>query len=176
MNRARVVRAASPLDLTPILGLVAILIPLLLMAYRPAELAMVDTVLPAICAADCTTGGEDPRVVTPALQISTEGYVLTGLSEVPGLVQVEAGRLVLPCLGGTCAGGEGYDTEGLTRTLTLAKDAYPDSQNITLVPDGHVAYAAVIQAMDASREVSREALAEAGRPLFPYTTVAGGTP
>lgn len=174
MSRARSLRPTRPLDLTPIMGLVAILIPLLLMAYRPAELAMIDSTLPAICATGCDQITGAPEVVTPSLAITAEGFVVGGLGEVPGLETDEAGRVHLPCTGGACTSPESYDTEALASLLGAVKDAYPDSTSITLVPEGRVPYQVVILAMDASRSAPASGSGEAPRELFPYPTVAGG--
>ncbi len=174
MNRARALRANTPMDLSPIMGLVAILIPLLLMAYRPAELAMIESMLPGICSGDCSGGDPDPLIITPSLAITRSGFTLTGLQEVEGLELDEQGKLDLPCEGGSCSRLEDYDTHALTQALSVAKDAYPDSTAITLVPDGRVAYEVLIAAMDASR--AEIALVEGAgeRELFPHASVAGG--
>lgn len=175
MSRTRSLRPVRPLDLTPIMGLVAILIPLLLMAYRPAELALIDTSLPAICATGCDRVEGEPRIVTPSLAITAQGFVVGGLAEVPDLETDEAGRVHLPCTSGACAGSETYDTQALTALLGAVKDAYPDSTSITLVPDGRVPYEVVVRAMDASRAAPAPGTGQAARELFPYPTVAGGT-
>ena len=61
----------DPLDLTPILGLVAILIPMLLMAYLPHALATIETHVPAMCAS-CTDTDEAVPVV-PTVHVTEQG-------------------------------------------------------------------------------------------------------
>jgi len=173
MSRTRTLPAARNMNLTPIMGLVAILIPLLLMAYGPAEIAVIESSLPAFCAGSCT-GAAEPEVVTPHVRIDRTGFVVGGLAAVPDLELDEDGQLRLPCTGGGCSDPDAYDFIALNNLMSTAKDAFPDSTAVTLVPAGSVPYEVLVGTMDATREALVTPEGGERRNLFPYPTIAGG--
>ena len=173
MSRTRTLPASRNMDLTPIMGLVAILIPLLLMAYGPAEVVVIDTSIPAICSGACT-GEPEPEIVTPHIRIDRTGFVVGGLAAVPDLELDEQGQFHLPCAGGGCSEPGAYALVALNNLMSTAKDAFPDSTAVTLVPTGAVPYEVLVGTMDATREALPMSEGGERRALFPYPTIAGG--
>lgn len=137
---------AHSVDLTPVLGLVAILIPMLLMAYTPHVLAVIESDPPSLCAGDCT-GGEAEQVV-PVVTVSRMGLILSD-------VVVESGTPTtstdLPCAG-SCQSAADYDWSALQDTLALTRDETTSTGTVTIVPAGEISYDVVVAALDACRE------------------------
>ncbi len=128
---------APAMDLVPIMGLVSLLIPLLLLGNGVA-FGVIDVSLPSICA--CHSEGEEALV--PAIGIHADGLSLT--------VDGEPERFAAK------------DLDRLTERLKQVSEAHRTNGQITVVPDGDVAYEGLIAVMDASR------------PSFPHVQVAGG--
>lgn len=152
------------LELLPVMNLVTILIPMLLAAAELAELAVVDTTVPAISDAP-TPGPEtpDPLVLT----VSSTGVAVDGVEG------ADNARTDLRCAGDVCARVADYPLDALTQALAAAKDDRPDDERVTIVTDDDVPYGVLVAVMDAAREAPG-APGEAARPLFPRVVVAGG--
>jgi biopolymer transport protein ExbD len=152
------------LELLPVMNLVTILIPMLLAAAELAELAVVDTTLPAISpTALPPTDAPDPIVLT----VSSAGVAVDG---VEGAAQA---RTDLRCAGDVCARVADYPLDALTQALAAAKDTRPDDDRVTIVADGDVPYGVLVAVMDAARQAPAEP-GQVARPLFPRVVVAGG--
>ena len=132
-------------DLTPVLGLVAILIPMLLMAYMPHVLSQIETTPPAISCCDKSTEDE---VVVPRVQLTAEGFKLAAVIAEPG---GEPDALELPCESG-CRGTADYDWDGLQEVLLRTRRDTLSSGVVTILPDERVEYELVVATMDACRE------------------------
>ncbi len=150
------------LELLPVMNLVTILIPMLLMAAQLAELAAIDTTLPAVAKSDPVPppGDTEPLV----LRISRGGVQLRGVP-----TDVEVAR-ELRCIGDVCAKVTDYPLAELTASLEAVKASRPDDDAVTIDPMGDVPYGVLVAVMDAARETDTRA------PLFPRVTVSGGAP
>jgi len=123
-------RPAEPpsLDLVPVLGLTALLIPMLLLGQVEA-LAVIDTHLPGFCT--CPHHGQR-TVVVPTVMLSPDAiHVL-----VPGADDID-----LPP----------GDLAGLGAALRRVRQQHPVSGRLVLVTDGQVAYERIVAAMDVAR-------------------------
>jgi len=148
------------LNLLPVMNLVTILVPLLLLGAELAHLGILESQVPAI--------GDDgpPAPLQLTVAISRVGFTLLGAAGAEAL-PVPQEDLVLPCTDARCAAPERYDYEGLQVQLARIKDAYPDEEAITLLPDADISYQVLISTMDATR-------IDGDRPLFPRVVIAGG--
>jgi biopolymer transport protein ExbD len=187
MSVKRKKEADPELELTPIMNLVTILIPVLLMAAQFVTIAVIDSTLPAI-------GFPDPnQVVDPneepplnlQLFITDKGLTLRGQGAdpvlypegAPAVAEGEQRPPTVPCKsGGVCANLDDYDWETLNAKLILLKDKFPKEQNVILVPDNHIHYEILVKAMDASRDDPKTKTDTGTRELFPYVVIAGGAP
>lgn len=157
-------RRGGKLELLPVMNLVTILIPMLLAAAELAELAVVDTSVPAITDAPLPrTDAPEPLVLT----VSSAGVAVDG---VEGAAEA---RTDLRCAGDVCARVADYPLDALTQALASAKDARPDDDRVTIMAEGSVPYGVLVAVMDAAREVPAEP-GQVARPLFPRVVVAGG--
>ena len=136
----------SALDLTPVLGLVAILIPMLLMAYMPHVLAAIETRPPDICI-DCDES-DAARPVIPTVHLSEHGLRLEQVVVSPGTPPAE---LALPC-SGACRTAADYDWAGLQDALANTRAETSGSGVVRIVVSDDLVYEVVVNAMDACRE------------------------
>jgi biopolymer transport protein ExbD len=184
------------LNLVPIMNLVTILIPVLLVAIKSVEIAVIDTTLPAIGAPSAPT---DDVPKNPPLALSV-GIMRNGLRIIgaddylfPGgapPAAAEGGRPpTVPCKSGTtCKGISDYNWSELNKKLVdikkRAQDDDRDSENVILVPSSTIRYELIVCAMDASRTACG-AYTNADNPclctdiqkdnrLFPNVVIAGG--
>ena len=134
-------------NLTPVLGLVAILIPMLLMAYAPQVLAVIDSEPPALCAANCS-GGDASEVVTPTVKVTAKGMVLTDVVMAPG---AGVTTTELPCAG-RCRSADDYDWKGLQDALSRTREETEGTGEVAIIPTDDVAYDVLVETMDACRE------------------------
>lgn len=165
MRTPRRPKQRGRLELLPVMNLVTILIPMLLAAAELAELAVVDTTLPAISPTLDALGAPAPLVLT----VSSVGVAVDGIEG-----GTEA-RTDLRCAGDVCARVADYPLVALTEALTVAKEMRPDDDRVTIVPHGDVPYGVLVAVMDAARQAPA-APGQASRPLFPRVVVAGGAP
>lgn len=159
----RTSRSAN-VDTTPILGLVAILIPLLLMAYAPQVLAVVDTNLPAVCSGCPTPSDDDPPVV-PTIVLQSTGVELRQVV-VPGSADatVQATPVVLLCTG-QCAAPSDYPWTEVRAHLESTRQQTPSRGEIQVGAEEDVSYDLLVAAMDVARE------SEALGVMYPYPVV-----
>lgn len=150
----------TPVDTTPILGLVAILIPMLLMAYAPQVLAVIDSEVPSLCAARCGEGG--PAQVMPKLTLTARGVTLEQVVAHPGAA---LGTSELPCAG-ACRTADDYDWAAVQDILAATRAETDGSGEVFILPTDDVPYETVVEAMDACRErTTPDGSTEA---LYPY--------
>jgi len=153
----------DPLDLTPILGLVAILIPMLLMAYLPHALATIETRVPAMCAS-CTDTDEAVPVV-PTVHVTEQGLRLEQVVVTSG---TDPDALELPCAD-TCRHAGDYDWAGLQEALATTRTETTGTGGVTIIVSDVVAYEVLVETMDACRErVHEDGTRE---PLYPHPTL-----
>jgi len=151
------------INLTPILGLVAILIPLLLMAYLPHALAVIDTEVPAICGG-CTVEDEPPLIV-PKVQISRTGITLDQVVVEPGAAPRQT---ELPCAH-TCKSAADYDWSGMQDALARTRAETNGNGGVTIIVADDVSYEVLVDTMDACRE--RLHTDGTREPLYPHPTL-----
>lgn len=134
-------------NLTPVLGLVTILIPLLLMAYAPEVLAVIDSDVPSLCTAGCDEA-DHSEPVTPRVRVTAAGLELAEVVVEPG---APVGETTLPC-GGPCRSADDYDWTGLQDTLARTLTETDSTGSVAIVPTDDVPYDVVVETMDACRE------------------------
>lgn len=171
----------EPLNLVPIMNLVTILIPVLLMAIKSLELAVIDTTLPAIGAPTETTEDvPDKPPLALKLGITNMGIRILGANEYlypegrPAAAEGEKTPPDITCKSnGPCRGVEDYNWSDLSQKLaTIKKGAQGDerdSDNVVLIPESNIRYEVLVRTMDVSRK------AEDKSKLFPNVVLAGGS-
>lgn len=171
----------EPLNLVPIMNLVTILIPVLLMAIKSVEIAIIDTTLPAIGAP--SSAPPDNQINEAPLNLSL-AILKTGIQvigagdfgiEPPAIVEGGTPQPTIPCKsGGTCRNVNDYDWDLLNQKLVMVKknadDANRGSENVILVPDSTIRYEIIIKMMDTTRNDSNDKKST----LFPNVVIAGG--
>ncbi len=156
------------MDLTPIMCLFIILVPLLLLSAVFERLAALQVHLPEASTIEET---EKPKegpsgIIELRLLLKEDGLGLEGtLSHDPSGKEKEIYEDLsydFPLR------GDLYDLDGLQQSLLELKRQYPRHEEIVFIVDDKVSYDVIVQAMDACR---REYYAEEGkkrsRPLFP---------
>jgi hypothetical protein len=119
---------------------------MLLMAYTPHVLAVIESAPPSLCAGDCNGG--DAEEVVPVVTVSRAGITLSD-------VVVESGTPTtstdLPCAR-SCRSSADYDWSALQDTLALTRDETTSTGTVTIVPTDEIPYDVVVEALDACRE------------------------
>jgi len=162
------------LSILPIMNLVSILIPFLLMTAQFAQISAIETLAPVLPSPGAPSDAAD-EPVTLLVQLSRTGLKIVGADAVFQAGPQAGGVPSLPCKGGFCVGADSYDWAGLTAALSRIKDAFPDEDQLLLLPDEDVPYEAIVRAMDASRaDPSARGLDGRPRPLFPRVVLASG--
>ena len=173
----------EPLNLVPIMNLVTILIPVLLMAIKSLELAVIDTSLPAISPSVAAPPDNIPD--KPPLQlkmaVTNQGIRILGANEYlyPGQAKTddadeEKGKPDVPCKSNArCKGVDDYNWSDLSQKLgqikKAAQDDDGDSDSVVLISDNNIKYEILVKVMDTSRR------SDDGTKLFPSVSIAGGT-
>ncbi len=162
------------LDLVPIMNLVTILIPFLLMSAQFVNLAVIDSMLPAIVESEPVEEKPDEEKLDLKVMINDKGFTVAGADKILPEEAGENGRVV-PCHEDGCPTPESYDVASLTDRLALIKDQHEDEENVVLVPDSSVSYEVIIRTMDATRDDQDDRDSD-NRPrrLFPNVVLAGG--
>jgi biopolymer transport protein ExbD len=155
-------------DLTPIMCLFIILVPLLLVSAVFERLSALQVHLPEASTLEETEKAKEKPsgIVELRLLIQETSLALEGtLSHDPSGEEKEIYedvRYDFPI------DGDRYDLEKLQQSLRDLKQAYPRHEEIVFLVDDKVSYDVIVQAMDASRQ---EYFVENGekksRPLFP---------
>jgi biopolymer transport protein ExbD len=159
---------AADVDLTPIMCLFIILVPLLLLSAVFERLAALQVHLPEASTIEETEKPkEEPTgLVELRLLIQEDGLALEGtLSHDPSGKEKETYEDILyefPVQ------GDLYDLEGLQKSLLSLKQQYPRHEEIVFLVDDKVSYNVIVQAMDTCRlEYYEEEGQRRSRPLFP---------
>jgi len=171
----------EPLNLAPIMNLVTILIPVLLMAIKSVEIAIIDTTLPAIGAPSSKPPDEVPTdpPLNLSLAILKNGVQIIGANDFgvdsPPVVEGVTPPPTIPCKsGGSCRNVNDYDWELLNKQLLMIKKSSDEqnrgSENVILVPDSTIRYEIIIKMMD----TARYDLNDKKFDLFPNVVIAGG--
>jgi len=160
-------------DLTPVMCLFIILVPLLLLSAVFERLAALQVHRP-----EASTLGETARskegpsgIVELRLLVKEDGLALEGtLSHDPSGKEKEIYediRYDFPIQ------GDFYDLEGLQQGLRDLKQQYPVHEEIVFLVDDKVSYDLIVQAMDVCRqEFFLEDGQKRSRPLFPKVALS----
>ncbi len=158
----------ADVDLTPIMCLFIILVPLLLLSAVFERLAALQVHLPEASTLEETEKPEEgpSGIVELRLLLEEEGLALEGtISHDPSGEEKEVYediRYDFPLE------GDLYDLEGLQRILLELKGQYPKHEEIVFLVDDKVSYDVIVQAMDTCRlEYYAEEGQKRSRPLFP---------
>ncbi|MBX2800300.1 MAG: biopolymer transporter ExbD [Myxococcales bacterium] len=164
---------AEELDLVPIMNLVTILIPFLLMASSFVSLAAIDSTLPAIGQPPEPLQDDEDPPLSLSIDITDEGYIVKGGDEsLKG--EGEDKGLRIPCAQSNCPTPDTYDTKELRSLLVDLKEAWPEEENVILVPTSQVPYEVLVLTMDATRNDPETTEDGKPRDLFPFVVIAGG--
>jgi hypothetical protein len=177
----------EPLNLVPIMNLVTILIPVLLMAIKSLELAVIDTTLPAI--GQPTEVAEVPQNPPLALKLAVTnmGIRILGANNylypdgAPKAAEGEKTPPTVPCKSNsTCRGVDDYNWGDLGQKLYMIKQEAQkderDSDNIVLIPESNLRYEILVKVMDISRNNPSAKDSDGNSfKLFPNVVLAGGT-
>lgn len=173
----------EPLNLVPIMNLVTILIPVLLMAIKSLELAVIDTKLPAIGApAPPSDDVPDKPPLNLSIAITNSGFRIIGADNYiypEGVPQAPEGGQApptIPCKSnGSCRNTDDYQFDQLSKKLLVIKnmaiDEERDSDNVILMPSTNTRYEVLVKSMDAAR---KSGTGESSKKLFPNVVFAGG--
>jgi biopolymer transport protein ExbD len=171
------------LDLTPMMNLIAILIPVLLVSTAFVELAVINVAAPAIGSSSDDKKPEDTPEKPPlnlTITITDQGYTLAGSGGVLGEPSSEKGPTI-PVIEKSVSCGPYvgtwpppraknrslprcendndtrtywvYDNERLAKKLVEVKDAFPEERRVIIASEPEINYEAITDLMDASRNI-----------------------
>lgn len=158
----------ADLDLIPVMNLFMVLIPFLLMGAAFLHMSVIPTSTPTRkdSPSKKKKKDDDPKSVMAQLALSPDEMNLTfSGSGIPAEK--------LDKLGASWSISEGdYPIEELRETLRTAKEQYPESNTVTVVPHKDFEYQELVEILDATRE-QKVGTDEEGEPtyepLFPVT-------
>jgi biopolymer transport protein ExbD len=153
-----------PLNLTPIMNLIIILIPALLLTAAFVQIAVINVSAPQIGSGVAEEKPEDSneKKLNLTVAVTDKGFTVAGSGAVLGGEGAEEAGPTIP----KKADGE-YDYEALTNKLAEIKDAFPDETKMILNAEPNIKYKVIVATMDASREVE-------GKLLFPDVVLSAG--
>lgn len=190
------------LNLTPMMNLIAILIPALLVSTAFVEIAVLNVSAPAIGSTPDQPEPEKPDKppLNLTVTITEKGYIVAGSGAVlPGAGGAEGGPTFPIVEKQTeCSRYMGdwppprpknrstpkcdqpeamrsfwvYDVEALTKKLIEIKDLFPEERRIIIAAESDIEYEAITDVMDASREI-KDAGGEV-RTLFDEVVLSPG--
>jgi biopolymer transport protein ExbD len=152
-----------PLNITPIMNLIIILIPALLLSAAFVQIAVINVSAPQIGSGVAEEKPEDDvKKLNLTVAVTDKGFTVAGTGAVLGGEGAEEAGPTIP----KKADGE-YDYEALANKLAEIKDAFPDETKMVLNAEPDIKYTIVIMTMDATRELE-------GRMLFPDVVLSAG--
>ncbi len=143
---------SADVDLTPVMCLFIILVPLLLLSAVFERLSALQVKLPEASTLENTgESKKDPTgIVELRLLLREDGIALEGtLSHDPSGAEKETYEDILYDFP---VQGDRYDMEGLQKSLLGLKREYPRHEAIVFLVDDKVSYDLIVQAMDACRQ------------------------
>jgi len=161
-RKHRYVFDLDPINMTPMMNLMVVLIPLLLTSAEFVRLGIIELNLPPAVSATGTGAADEAqsnaRKLDLAVTITDRGFFISSSMA----VLANEGEPTLPVLNGV------HDYSGLSRKLweikQQAKDLYPDLEQIIILAEPEIDYQAVVSTMDAARSIEVEGKTEI---LFP---------
>ncbi|MDF1565589.1 MAG: biopolymer transporter ExbD [Deltaproteobacteria bacterium] len=152
-----------PLNITPIMNLIIILIPALLLSAAFVQIAVINVSAPQIGSGVAEEKPEDEeKKLNLTVAVTDKGFTVAGTGAVLGGEGAEEAGPTIP----KKADGE-YDYEALANKLAEIKDAFPDETKMVLNAEPDIKYSKIIATMDATRELE-------GRMLFPDVVLSAG--
>lgn len=158
------------LNLTPIMNLMVVMIPLLLSSTAFIKVGIIELNLPPSAGAAGLSGAkpkETARMLDLTVSITKGGFYIA--SAIPGLVEKGEGPAVPIQADGK------YDFIALSQKLYEIKQktgqGYPDSETIIIQAEKEVRYQTLVSTMDAARAANID-----GKPvpLFPQVQLSAG--
>jgi len=163
---------AADVDLTPIMCLFIILVPLLLLTAVFERLAALKVNLPQASTLEETEKPPQPSgVVELRVLIQETGFVMDGtLSHEPSGAEKDTYqdvRYEIPLVNGQ------FDLPALQVLLKDLKQQYPRHEEVVLLVEDKISYDTIVQTMDACREeYVLEDGEKAARPIFPRVVLS----
>lgn len=159
MRARRIRRNAAELDVTAFINLIVVLVPFLLSTAVFTRLAVIDLSLPA----QSSRAVEQLKVNDLQLEVVLQPDALVVGDRIGGLIQR------IPNTTGT---NGGHDLATLALLMRQIKAKFPTTTTATLLARPETSYDALIQVMDAVREVPAAHGAKAAPvPLFPDISI-----
>jgi biopolymer transport protein ExbD len=160
-------RTSEPedLNLIPLMNLFVTMIPLLLMSAAFYHIGMISTSIPTQSEgeSDAPTGAAS---VTVNVKMTAKGYTLSASSATIPEDELKGYDALIPKKGGK------YDTASLSGALERIKRKYDQSDTMMLIPDPSTTYTAMVQTMDAARNMVINASgAKRKVALFPVVVI-----
>jgi biopolymer transport protein ExbD len=162
----------TELNLTPIMNLMVVMIPILLSSTQFVRIGILELNLPPSVGAAATAGAgalpkETQRTLDLTVSITDRGfYISSALAVLPG----DAAGPTIP----KNADGA-YDYEALSKKLyevkQKAREYFPDTEAIVIQAEKDISYQILVSTMDAAREYK---IGEERMPLFPLVSLSAG--
>ena len=159
-------------NITPMMNLMVVLIPLLLTSAEFVRLGIIELNLPPAALGPegemlAELPQEELKRLDLTVTITDRGFFISSSMAVLG--GQEAGEPSIPLIEGV------YDFRGLSNKLyeikTKAKDKFPDSNQIIIMAELDIDYQTVISTMDASRAIR---IGNRIEELFPEVSLSAG--
>jgi biopolymer transport protein ExbD len=153
--RYREVKAATEVDLLPVMNLFVVLIPFLLISAAFYHVSVIPTTVPTQSAGTSDIAA-DPLAVTLTVRLEKDALHLTASHATLDAETLATLATSLP--------RDGQEGPSLTSALQSIKAQYPNSDTVLVVPGVGVVYKEVVGVLDAARGQET--------PLFPVVVLA----
>ncbi len=160
-------------NLTPVMNLMVVLIPLLLSSAQFIKIGVIELNLPPAVGAAGTVGTapkEAEKKLDLAVTITDQGFTITSSFAV--LAQ-KKGETVRPSIEKTETGEYNYQelSEKLFEIKRKAVGKFPDADRIVIMAEPEVEYQILVNTMDAARDIQVEGKQYS---LFPNVSLSAG--
>ncbi|MCI0693074.1 biopolymer transporter ExbD [candidate division KSB1 bacterium] len=170
-KRRHIEMESTELNLTPIMNLMVVMIPILLSSTQFVKIGILELNLPPSVGVATAAGAlpkETQRTLDLTVSITESGfYISSALAVLPG--DDTAGPTIPK-------NGDGaYDFEALSKKLyevkQKAREHFPDTEAIVIQAERDISYQILVSTMDAAREFK---IGEQSVPLFPLVSLSAG--
>jgi len=169
--RRHVELESTELNLTPIMNLMVVLIPLLLSSAQFIKIGIIELNLPPSAGAASSMAEkpkEKERTLDLTVSITNRGFYVS--NALVGVQNLKDNGPTIPL----DANGQ-YDFQELSRQMYEIKkkvgDKFPDSDIIVIQAEGNISYQILVSTMDATRSITLE---EHKIALFPHVSLSAG--
>ena len=156
--------APVDLNLTALMDILSNLLFFLLASFGATIVMSINGTVP-VQSADKSDVADNKLSVTVALKVTKDNIEVTASGTAQTEQELEVFHKIVPSAGGK------PDFASLTAHLKHIKDTYPKSDTVLMTPEPGVPYSALIQTMDAAREVADPATKKQ-LPLFPTVVMS----